>query len=149
MVRFHHATPIYIALDFWVDPLPFKQMRRVRFPYAIPITLSSSIGKDDSLSSCKDGFDSRTRYQLHSVRLSVRTTAFQVVKTGSIPVLSTKANSNLVLMHGYSMFVSFNGCYRNYRQFNAVVALWEGDSLSARLRWVRFPSTAPIFALLV
>ena len=26
----------------------------------------------------------------------------------------------------------------------AVVALWEGDSLSARLRWVRFPSTAPV-----
>ncbi len=26
----------------------------------------------------------------YSVRLSVRTTAFQVVKTGSIPVLSTK-----------------------------------------------------------
>ena len=25
--------------------------------------LSSSIGKDDSLSSCKDGFDSRTEYQ--------------------------------------------------------------------------------------
>ena len=25
----------------------------------------------------------------------------------------------------------------------AVVALWEGNSLSARLRWVRFPSTAP------
>ncbi len=25
----------------------------------------------------------------------------------------------------------------------AVVALWEGNSLSARLRWVRFPSAAP------
>ena len=26
---------------------------------------------------------------------------------------------------------------------HAVVALWEGNSLSARLRWVRFPSAAP------
>ena len=51
--------------------------------------LGSSIGQDASLSSWKDGFDSRTEYQY------------------------------------------------------AVVALWEGDSLSARLRWVRFPSTAP------
>ena len=30
---------------------------------------------------------------------------------------------------------------------HAVVALWEGDSLSARLRWVRFPSTAPTLSL--
>ena len=27
------------------------------------IMLGSSIGQDDSLSSCKDGFDSRTEYQ--------------------------------------------------------------------------------------
>ena len=26
----------YIVLDFWVDPWPFKPMRRVRFPYTIP-----------------------------------------------------------------------------------------------------------------
>jgi hypothetical protein len=31
----------------------------------------------------------------------------------STHTFSTRANSNLVLMHGYSMFVSFNGCYRN------------------------------------
>ena len=29
------------------------------------IILGSSIGKDDSLSSCKDGFDSRTEYQFN------------------------------------------------------------------------------------
>ena len=34
-------------------------------------------------------------------------------KASSILVYGAKANSNLVLMHGYSMFVSFNGCYRN------------------------------------
>ena len=35
---------------------------------------------------------------LYSVRLSVRTTAFQVVKTGSIPVLSTKYTATLAQM---------------------------------------------------
>ena len=33
-------------------------------PSVTNIILSSSIGKDDSLSSCKDGFDSRTEYQV-------------------------------------------------------------------------------------
>ena len=34
-------------------------------------------------------------------------------KASSILVYGAKANSYLVLMHGSSMFVSFNGCYRN------------------------------------
>ena len=63
------------------------------------------------------GFESHSHFQLYSGRLVARTPAFQVGEAGSKPVRSTKY---------------------------AVVALWEGDSLSARLRWVRFPSTAPI-----
>ena len=41
------------------------------------------------LSSWISGFDSPQSRQTYWVRLSVRTVAFQVAKTGSIPVLST------------------------------------------------------------
>lgn len=44
-----------------------------------------------------------------------------------------------------SCLVGFNSL--GFHQFYAVVALWEGNGLSIRLRWVRFPSTAPNYAL--
>ena len=55
---------------------------------------------------------------LYPARLLARSTPFQGVGTGSIPVQDAK--------------------------FNAVVVLWEGTGLSIQLRRVRFPSTAPI-----
>ena len=76
-----------------------------------------------------------------------RTLPFQGGEAGSIPVDSTNICSdagnwktgNVENVVTQEVWVRVPLRVPNY----AVVALWEGDSLSARLRWVRFPSAAP------
>ena len=84
---------------------------------------------------------------IDSRRLVARTLPFQGGEAGSIPVVSTNICSgagnwktgNVENVVTQEVWVRVPLRAPKY----AVVALWEGDSLSARLRWVRFPSTAP------
>ena len=84
---------------------------------------------------------------IHCRRLVARTLPFQGGEAGSIPVVSTNIYSgagnwktgNVENVVTQEVWVRVPLRAPKY----AVVALWEGDSLSARLRWVRFPSTAP------
>ena len=82
---------------------------------------------------------------LHCRRLVARTLPFQGGEAGSIPVDST----NICSCGAIGRRNSLRDCKVKVRLLPrapkyAVVALWEGDSLSARLRWVRFPSAAPV-----
>ena len=113
VVRFYHTSPKFGGSSGLRRFLARILSRRVQLPRLPPslgcvqqiiyielliqtvkkqpviLYLLRQVGKASDFDSDIRWFESIRGCQLYSVRLSVRTTAFQVVKTGSIPVLST------------------------------------------------------------